>query len=80
MRRARWAARLIMERPESADEARITWLFECAFTRQPGPEERRIAIEALAELRSLYAGEQAAAVWPEFCHALVNANDFIFLK
>ncbi|MFN0125213.1 MAG: PSD1 and planctomycete cytochrome C domain-containing protein [Verrucomicrobiales bacterium] len=75
-----WAARMMKELPEAPDASRITWLFESAFTRPPGAEELRLATESLEELRTLFPGEQTPAVWPEFCHALLNANDFIYLK
>ena len=74
-----WAARMMKELPEATDESRITWLFESAFTRQPNAEEKRLAMETLAELRALAPGDPSAA-WPEFCHALLNTNDFIYLK
>lgn len=76
---ALWAARMMKELPEATDESRIAWLFESAFTRQPNAEEKRLAMESLAELRALAPGDPAA-VWPEFCHALLNTNDFIYLK
>jgi len=77
---ALWAARMMKALPDALDEERIRWLFESAFTRPPGAGEIRIALDSLADMRSLYTGDQAASIWPEFCHALVNANDFIYLK
>ena len=77
---ALWAVRLQKELSGASDEARIAWLFESAFTRPPGADEVRLAIESLAELRALFPGERASAVWSELCHALMNANDFIYLK
>ena len=74
-----WAKRLQRELPSADDAARIEWLFETATTRPPKPDEVRFAIESLAELRALYAGKPES-VWPEFCHALLSANDFIYLK
>ncbi len=75
-----WAKRLQHELPGADDTARIEWLFETATTRPPKPEETRFSIESLTELRALYAGKPESVVWAEFCHALLSANDFIYLK
>ena len=58
----------------------MNWLFETAFARPATTEEQAFARESLAELRSLHAGAPEPAVWTEFCHALLNANEFIYLR
>ena len=75
-----WAARLLRELPGASAECRVAHLFTSGFTRTPHEAEMSAAMELLAELRALYAGQSEAAVWTEFCHALINANDFIYLK
>ena len=75
-----WAERLQREVPAANDAARIEWLFETSTTRPPKPDETRFSIESLTELRALYAGKPESVVWSEFCHALLSANDFIYLK
>jgi hypothetical protein len=59
---------------------RIAWLFESAFGRPPTRDELATAQDSLSELRSLYSSTPEVAVWSEFCHALLSANEFIYLK
>jgi hypothetical protein len=73
-----WATRLLRELPADTDAARVNWLFESAFARPATAEERSFARDSLAELRALHGGEPA--VWAEFAHALLNANEFIYLR
>ena len=75
-----WAARLLSELPQAAVEARLSWLFETAFARVPSAEESRASLEFLAELNARSGGNNESAKWAEMCHALINANEFIFLK
>ena len=75
-----WAERLLRELPSETDDARIAWLAETAWARPPSAEEARLAIESLAEFRTLHAGRSEADVWEDLCHALLNTNDFIYLK
>ena len=75
-----WAARLLRELPNGDDTARVTWLFETAITRPPSADEARLSFESLAELRTLNSGQPESTVWSEFGHAMLNTNDFIYLK
>lgn len=75
-----WAARLLRELPAATEAVRVNWLFETAFARPAAAEEQAFARESLVELRALHAGEPEPAVWAEFCHALLNANEFIYLR
>jgi hypothetical protein len=77
---ALWAARLLRELPAADDAARITWLFESAFSRPPTAAESAATAETLAELRALHTEAGDSLVWAELCHALVGTNDFIHLK
>ena len=75
-----WAARLGRELPIGDDGTRIAWLFETACARPPAPDETSSPLESLAELRTLHAGQPDMEAWSDLCHALLNANDFIYLK
>ena len=75
-----WALRLINDLPHADEAARVVWLFETAYCRQPSSDELWFCRETLDELQSQNAGEPESVVWSEFCHALLNANDFIYLK
>ncbi len=75
-----WAQRLLQELPNAEALARVVWLFETAYGRPPATEETQFSLASLAELRDLHPNEPEPIVWSEFCHALLNANDFIYLK
>ncbi len=75
-----WAARLLRELPAASEPARVARLFETAFARAATAEEQSFARESLAELRAVHAGESEQVVWTEFGHALLNANEFIYLR
>ena len=36
--------------------------------------------ESLAEIRALHDPADELTVWSEFCHGLLSANEFIYLK
>jgi hypothetical protein len=75
-----WAVRLLRERPSADLPARIAWLFESAYGRLPTAGERMACEESLAELRLLHgASGDAVEVWADLCHALLNANEFIYV-
>lgn len=84
----RMALRMLSACRGSGDAARVDWLFELALGRPAAEEEQSAATALLGELRRPHgAGEVAEvaevaelAVWGEFCHALLNANEFIYLK
>ena len=77
---ARWAERLLKERPGASVAERIRWLCETAWARPPTAEEAEVAIQSLAEMAALRPGEPEVISWAELGHALLNANDFIYLK
>jgi cytochrome c553 len=74
-----WATRFLQSTPGSADEDRIRLLFASAFARIPATEESESCRESLTELRKLHGNGNEVDVWSDFCHALFNANEFIFL-
>jgi hypothetical protein len=56
---------------EAADAAaRIDRAWKLAFTRSPTPDERQAAIDYL---------QATGNDWPELCHGILLANDFVFL-
>ena len=75
-----WAERLLSETPGASAEQRMDWLFETSLTRLPTTEEKQLMLESLGEIQTTHAGEPEKVGWQEICHALLNTNDFIYLK
>ena len=77
-----WATRLLRETAGANEVARIQWLYESAYARSPDRAEVQACSESLSELRQLQHSNDpdSVEVWGDLCHALVNANDFIYLK
>ena len=76
-----WAERLLREQPKADTAARIRWLFESAYGRLPAESEVGACVESLGEFRALHpGGDQEVEAWTDLCHALLNANDFIYVK
>jgi uncharacterized protein DUF1553/uncharacterized protein DUF1549/cytochrome c len=76
-----WAERLLREKPAADIQDRISWLFESAYGRLPTPVECAACSETLGDLeREEAKAEDSPEVWSDLCHALFNANDFIYLK
>ncbi|MBL9175902.1 MAG: DUF1553 domain-containing protein [Verrucomicrobiales bacterium] len=75
-----WAQRMLRERPSAEAAERVAWLFESAYGRLPTAAESRDCLETLADLRQLHGAEATdAESWTDLCHALLNANDFIYV-
>ena len=75
-----WAQRLMRELPGADTAARIAWLFETAYGRPPSARERATCESALSELKESHGvGVETVDVWTDLCHALINANDFIYV-
>ncbi|MBI1840918.1 MAG: DUF1553 domain-containing protein, partial [Verrucomicrobia bacterium] len=77
-----WAERLTRETPGAGDEARVRWLIESAYGREAGVSETASCLESLGELRRLHetGDDKTLDAWTDLCHALLNANDFIYVK
>ncbi len=77
-----WSRRLLRETPGAGDLERVRRMFGAAYAREPSPTETADCIAALGELRGLHRGgaDPVGEVWAELCHALLNANDFIYVK
>jgi mono/diheme cytochrome c family protein len=74
-----WATRFLQATAGLPDDDRIRQLFESAFARVPATEESESCRDSLADLRKLHGNGNEVDVWSDFCHALFNANEFIFL-
>ena len=77
-----WAGLLLRETPNAGASARVQWLFESAYGRLPTETETSACLESLGELRRLHntTDERNIEPWSDLCHALLNANDFIYVK
>ena len=75
-----WAERLLREMRDAEDARRVRWLFESAYGRLPTRRETSACQESLGELRQLHEGKPDIEAWADLCHALLNANDFIYVK
>jgi hypothetical protein len=77
-----WADRLVGETGTASDDFRVRWLFESAYGREPEAEETVATLETLGELRQLHAtiDHDSVEAWSDLCHALLNANEFIYVK
>ncbi|MCU1294036.1 MAG: hypothetical protein JWP08_2886, partial [Bryobacterales bacterium] len=77
-----WAERLLRAMPEAGSVARVQWLFETAYGRLPTDKESSECLESLSELRKLQnaSDERSVDAWSDLCHALQNANEFIYVK
>jgi hypothetical protein len=75
-----WAARLLRETPVAGPAARVAWLFESAYGRLPTPEEGADCLASLDELRAFHAADNdGVETWTDLAHALLNANEFIYV-
>ena len=77
-----WAERLMRETTTTNESNRVRWLFETAYGRLPSESEIRACHDSLVELTDLHHSKDVndLDVWADLCHALLNANDFIYLK
>ncbi|MFM8877998.1 MAG: DUF1553 domain-containing protein, partial [Verrucomicrobiota bacterium] len=78
-----WARRLLREHPQADLPSRVRALFLQAYHRSPTPAELEACRATLAELKAFHASEPGGpseiGPWIDFCHALLNANEFIYL-
>ena len=78
-----WARRLLAECPQADDATRLRVLFAQAYNRPPTPAELDACRATLAELRAFHADKPADSSdpgpWTDLCHALLNANEFLYL-
>jgi hypothetical protein len=75
-----WARRLLREWPEADAPTRVRALFHQAYNRPPTPSEAEACVATLAELKALHAANPSGPeIWTDLCHALLNANEFIYI-
>jgi len=74
-----WARRMLAETEGAAPGERVAWLFESAYARPPAEAETTACLETLAALEP-GRGEASVEDWTQLCHALLNANEFIYLR
>ena len=78
-----WARRLLAEWPQADNATRIRVLFAQAYNRPPTAAELDSCQATLSELKAFHADKAAGSVdpgpWIDLCHALLNANEFIYL-
>lgn len=76
-----WVERLLRETKGADDVTRLRWLFETAYGRLPDQGEIKACRESLGELRELEgkSGPDEIGPWSELGHALLNANEFIYV-
>jgi hypothetical protein len=77
----RWARRLLEATREGEIDARITWLYECAFSR-PASEGELAMGRDFIESRAAETGvaPDSPELWAEYCHVLMNTKEFIFVR
>ena len=73
-----WAKRL-MEK-EMKLENRIEKIYLTAFARKPKKEELKEAVHFFEEQKDLNEGKEEWQIWADYCHAVFNMKEFIFLK
>jgi len=81
---ARVMARNLMEYPDADYESRIRRIYQRLFTRNPTDNELNSAFEFIQQWKDepisskqeIMANE---ALWKEYCHALFNVKEFIYL-
>ena len=75
--------RLLAECPQADDATRLRVLFAQAYNRPPTPAELDACRATLAELKAFHADKPADSSdpgpWTDLCHALLNANEFLYL-
>jgi len=77
-----WAERLLQG--NTSFEERITQIYQTAFARAPQPEEIEQARVFFTEQATLYELPQEQwltekRLWTDFCHAIFNMKEFIYL-
>lgn len=75
-----WKENVFGRTPGMGDEKRIELLFESAYGRLPTSAEMQSTLRSLAELRELREAGESEDAWVDLCHALLNANEFIYVR
>ncbi|MCH8828452.1 MAG: DUF1553 domain-containing protein [Planctomycetes bacterium] len=82
-----FASRLVQESSVSGREMQIRHAYLLAFARPPAADELRAAVEFLREQQKLLQHANGAGMTSpghqalvDFCHALLNANEFLYVE
>ena len=59
-------------------ETQIDRAYRMAYSRMPNADERKSAVDFLNRQASVAGGEKAAFV--DFCHMLLNSNEFVYMN
>jgi Protein of unknown function (DUF1553) len=74
--------RLIKDAP-SGERAKIAWLYQQLYGREPSSQEIKIGQSALAQARGAAKDNKAddsnSAAWEEYCQVLLCANEFVYV-
>ena len=79
-----FARRVLRERPDSDDPARVEYAYRLALQRSPFPAEADRALRFLARVRGTDSRGVAAAVlrdetWAALCQVLLASNEFVYV-
>ena len=82
--RAEAFADRLRELPGLDDRARVDIAYRLAFARPPDEAEAQAAVEFLGRGEPVAQAddgdsEAARSVWVDFCHVLLNANEFLYI-
>jgi hypothetical protein len=74
----------VMREAGADDGVRVDYAYRLALCRPPQARERRVALDFLAGQTELLRSQQltgspAAAAWADFCLALLNRNEFVYV-
>lgn len=79
-RAAAFAGRVCKE-AESDDAQRVALAYRIAFGRPPTSAETTAALDFLQSQAAAGAGDTASSQpWVDFCHVLLNANEFLYVE
>jgi hypothetical protein len=73
------AAERMLAQPLSDDEAKLSWLYQSFFTREPTTAERDALVKFL-DARRERVKEDEVAVWTRVCQALYASAEFRYLQ
>ena len=74
-----WARRVLAEAVSA--EARITMMYQSAFSRAPTPVERAACLRFVEQQAQLHkTAVDALPPWKDLAHTLFNVKEFIFLN
>ncbi len=73
----KWAKQVLLQ--EKTESARITTMYQAAFSRAPTEREMAACAEFIEQQSRLVAMNELA-VWSDLAHVLFNAKEFIYLN